>query len=196
MKNALKQAAEILRNGGIVIFPTDTAYGIGCRVDDEEAVKRLFGMRKRPETKATPVLFSSVKMAEEYLLQIPIDVKEQLMDLYWPGALTIVLPCRVEKVPTLVRGGGVTLGARIPDNEDLISIIQEVGVPIIGTSANFAGEKTPYRFEDLDPELVKVVDHVLPGEVSVKQASTVVDCTVKPWKITREGAVKISFVKS
>lgn len=205
-----KKAVEILKSGGVGIFPTDTAYGIGCRIDDEKAVKRLFKLRKRPETKATPVLVSDLEMAREYWQKTPDDVIEKLIKPYWPGALTIVLPCRSEKVPSLVRGGGETLGLRMPDNESLLTIIKEVGVPILGTSANFAGEKTPYKFEDLDPELVKLVDYVFSPVIlsnseesfrdpsakpqdDKKRASTVIDCSVRPWKILRQGAVDLSI---
>jgi L-threonylcarbamoyladenylate synthase len=187
----IKKAVHVLKNGGIVIFPTDTAFGIGCRIDDEDAVKRLFRVRKRPETKAVPVLVSSLHMAQQYLLPVPQEVIDKLIKPHWPGALTIVLPSRTEKVPSLVRGGSDTLGVRVPDNLTTLALINGVGVPILGTSANFAGEKTPYSFEDLDPELVKLVDAVVPGECHTKQASTVIDCVQMPWQILRQGAVTI-----
>jgi L-threonylcarbamoyladenylate synthase len=193
MQDDIEQATKFLKSGGIVIFPTDTAYGIGCRIDDKKAVKRLFEIRKRAETKATPVLVSSIAMARGYWEDIPDLVLEKLIKPYWPGALTIVLQSKVEKVPSLVRGGGENLGLRMPNNKVLLSIIEEIGVPILGTSANFAGEKTPYALEELDPELVELVDYVLTGECKGKNASTVIDCSVKPWKILRQGAVKISI---
>lgn len=182
---------QVLKNGGIVIFPTDTAFGIGCRIDDEAAVKRLFAIRRRPQTQATPVLVSSLQMAQEYLKPIPQDVIEKLIKPYWPGALTIVLPCRTEKVPVLVRGGTQTLGVRVPNHSKTVALINGVGVPILGPSANFNGEKTPYEFADLDKTLVDQVDFVVSGECAVKQASTVVDATKSPWKILRQGAVKV-----
>jgi L-threonylcarbamoyladenylate synthase len=186
-----QEAVKILKSGGIVIFPTDTAFGIGCRIDNEKTVERLFRIRKRPETKATPVLVSGIEMAKDFLQEIPDVVVEELIKPYWPGALTIVLKCRTEKVPNLVRGGGDTLGVRVPNNDILLNIIREVGVPILGTSANFAGEQTPYIFEDLNPELVTMVDFVVKGECKTKQASTVIDCSIVPWKILRQGAVDI-----
>src|SRR6266581_654728 len=95
----IEQAVKVLNDGGIVIFPTDTAFGIGCRIDNSEAIKRLFAIRKRPETQAAPVLVSSLDMAQDYVLPIPGGVVEKLVKPYWPGALTIILPCREEKVP-------------------------------------------------------------------------------------------------
>ncbi len=191
MKKDIEKAIEALNQGSIIIFPTDTAFGIGCRIDNEKSVQKLFNLRKRPVSQATPVLVSSLEMVREYVEDIPQDVKEKLIDKYWPGALTIVLQSRISKVPLLVRGGGSTIGLRMPNHPIVQELIQRVKVPILGPSANFHGEKTPYTFEDLDPELIKLVDCVIPGECSVKNASTVIDCSQKPWKILREGAVKI-----
>lgn len=194
MNDEIKKAVEVLKkNGGIIIFPTDTAFGIGCRIDNEKAIERLFRIRKRPLSQASPVLVDSIEMAQDYLLPIPKDVLENLIKPYWPGALTIILHCIKEKVPELVRGGTSTLGVRIPNSQTALRIIKEVGVPILGPSANFHGEKTPYKFSDLDPELIKSADYVLKGECSACQASTVIDCSKKPWKILREGAIKIEL---
>lgn len=189
----LAGAIDILSKGGIVIFPTDTAFGIGCRIDDVDAVKRLFKIRKRAETKAVPVLVSSLHMAERYVKEVPQKVITKLIEPYWPGAVTIVLPAKIEKVPSLVRGGGVTIGLRVPDHWTAQALINGVGVPILGTSANFAGEATPYTFENLDEELKKLVDFVVAGECQTKKASTVIDCTVDPWQILRQGAVNLEL---
>jgi L-threonylcarbamoyladenylate synthase len=193
MEFQIEKAAEIIKGGGIVIFPTDTAYGIGCRMDNEAAVSRLFTIRKRPQNQATPVLFSNIGEMKDYLPNIPEDVKEKLMDKYWPGGLTIVLPCNTKKVLKLVRGDSGNLGVRIPDNKITLSIISKAGIGILGPSANFSGEQTPYRFEDLNPKLVSLADYVVEGECKLREASTVIDCSVKPWKLIREGAAKLSL---
>jgi L-threonylcarbamoyladenylate synthase len=187
------RAITILKQGGIVIFPTDTAFGIGCRMDDERAVERLFKIRKRSVTQATSVLISSLKMAESYLKPVPEEVIKKLMNPYWPGGLTVVLSCNAEKVSNLVRGGTETLGVRIPDHLTTLELINGVGTPLLGPSANFAGGKTPFKFEDLDIELMELVDYVVPGECHSKKASTVIDCTVTPWKILRQGSVEINI---
>ena len=192
-KTSVSEAIRVLKNGGIVIFPTDTAFGIGCRIDDEKAIKRLFKIRKRPKNQATPVLVGSIEMIREYLLPIPKDVTDKLIKPYWPGALTIILHCNKVKVPSLVRGGGKTLGVRMPNHQVTQAIINGVGVPILGPSANFHGEKTPYRFGDLNKKLIKLVDYVVSGKCSVKQASTVIDCSEKPWKIIRHGAIELEL---
>lgn len=192
MDKSVEKAIKILKKGGIVIFPTDTAFGVGCRIDDEKAIERLFRIRKRPETQATPVLVDTVKMAQDYLQPIPKEVVDKLIEPFWPGALTIILPCRIDKVPALVRGGGKTLGVRIPNHPFVRALIRSVNVPILGPSANFHGEKTPYSLENLNKKLVEQVDCVVPGSCPVGKVSTVINCSVKPWKIVRQGAVKIT----
>ena len=194
MDKAIAEAIRVFKNGGIVIFPTDTAYAIGCRIDNENAVKRLFKIRKRPENKPLLALVNSVGMAEDYLLTIPRKVKEELINPYWPGKLTIVLRSKINKVPSLVTAGTNTLGVRLPDNKVLLELIAGVEVPILAPSANFSGEKTPFKFKDLDPDLVELSDFVLSGEAqSEKNVSTIIDCSNVPWKIIREGAVKLSL---
>lgn len=186
----VQKAAKIIRDGGIVIFPTDTAFGIGCRVDDVDAVNRLFTLRRRDPNKATPVLASSLEMLEPYIEPVDDEVIEKLVKPFWPGGLTIVLPCYQEKIPEMVRKGS-TLGVRVPNHLTTLNMIDAVGLPIIGTSANFPGKPTPYHFADLDAELVQLVDYVIPGETFTKEASTVIDITQRPWKILRQGAVHV-----
>jgi L-threonylcarbamoyladenylate synthase len=192
MEEQIERAIEVLRQGGIVIYPTDTAFGIGCRVDDEKAVERLFELRRRPPQQATPVLFDSLSRVQEYVLPFDKEI-EQLMKKHWPGALTIILPCVTEKIPSMVRGGGVTLGVRVPDHSVVWELVKGVGVPILGPSANFHGESTPYEFSSLDKTLLKLADYTIEGKTKGSNlASTVIDCSVSPWKIIRQGSVKIS----
>ena len=193
MELQIEKAANILREGGIVIFPTDTAFGMGCRMDNKDSVKRLFSIRKRPQNQATPVLFNNIEMMKDYLLDIPKEVKEKLMDKYWPGALTIVLSCKTDKVFSLIRGNSNNMGVRIPDDDNLVSIIEKLGVGVLGPSANFHGESTPYDFKDLNPKLVSLVDYVVEGECKLKDVSTVINCSVNPWQIIRVGAVKLNL---
>lgn len=193
-KTRLEKAISILQEGGIVIYPTDTAFGIGCRIDNQTSVEHLFEIRQRPKNQPTPVLVDSTEMAQEYLEPIPNEVREKLMEKYWPGGLTIILYCNKVKVPKLVRGGGDTLGVRIPTGKVILDIIKGVGVPILAPSANFHGEKTPFTFQDLDKRLLGMVDYVVRGKCLLKKPSTIVDCTRKPWKIIRHGAVAMAGI--
>jgi L-threonylcarbamoyladenylate synthase len=193
MNNDIKKAIEVLKKGGIIIFPTDTAFGIGCRIDNIEAVERLFAIRKRPSSQAMPVLVSSLEMARVYAKEITPDVLERLINPYWPGALTVVLQSNFNNVPESVRGGGDTIGLRMPNNETILKIIKDLAVPILGPSANLHSEVTPYDVKDLNPKLVSLVDFVLEGECVLKKPSTVVDVTNSDWKILRAGALDITI---
>ena len=194
MSRQIKKAIDVFRDGGIVIFPTDTAIGIGCRIDNKKAVERLFRIKKRQKNKPMLVLVDSIEMAQEYWQSIPLGVLNKLIKKYWPGSLTIILYCNKVRVQDLVRGKGNTLGIRFPNDPILQRIINGVGVPIIAPSANFSGEETPFSIDDVNPELVKLADYVLNKKTGKKQAvSTVIDCTVEPWKIVREGAVRINY---
>lgn len=190
--NIIFKAVKTLNDGGIVIFPTDTAFGIGCRMDDEKAVERLFSIRRRPLTQATPVLVDSAGMAEKYTLSPFPKIVRHLIHKYWPGALTLILAADPHKVPLLVRGQGLNLGVRQPDHETALAIIRGVGVPILGPSANFHGGDTAYIYEDLDERLTGLVDLVVPGNCKSQQASTVVDCTFVPFNIIRQGSIRLT----
>lgn len=185
-----QEIIEILKKGGVGIFATDTAYGLGCVMDNKEAIERVFRLKKRPETKPLLVLASSIEMAEKYV-EMGIDVKK-LTKKYWPGGLTIILKCKRNKVLKLVTANSNTLAVRLPDNEILRSIIEKVGVPIVAPSANIAGEKTPYTLEEVDSDLIKKVDFVLPSECTMGEVSTILDAIVVPWKVVRQGVVKLS----
>lgn len=190
MNKGFKKAVSILKRGGVVIFPTDTAFGVGVRIDDEKAVERLFRLRKRPKDKAVLVLVSSFRMIREYVEPFDLDVKA-LMKKHWPGGLTIVLKCKKNKVPSVVRAGGDTIGIRIPKNETTRNLVRKIGVPILAPSANFSGEKTPFKHGEINNEFRKVVDYTMNGKCLLKTQSTIIDVSVKPWKVIREGAVKI-----
>jgi len=192
MNSSISQSIQILKSGGVGVFPTDTVYGIGCRLDDENALKRLFEIRNRPEEKAVLAVVDSVEMAQKYLLPIPQEVKEKLIEKYWPGGLTIVLPCNTIVVPSLARGGGATLGVRQTNHPVLLRIIKELGVPLVAPSANFAGAPTPRTFEEVDKTLLSLVDSIIEGECGGDAPSTVIDCSIHPWKVLRQGAVEIT----
>jgi len=191
--NNVNQAVEILNKGGVIVFPTDTVFGIGCRIDNLGAIERLFKIRKRPLDKATPVLVSNLEMAKSYWDSDTRQVEEKLISKYWPGALTIVLKADKEKVLSLVRGGGENVGIRMPKNDLILEIIEKVGVPILAPSANLHGEQTPYSKNDLNKYIVQSVDLVLDGECLYKNASTVIDCTKNPWEILRQGVLKVNI---
>lgn len=186
----VRSAVNILKSGGILIFPTDTAYGIGCLMSQKSSVRRLFALRKRPETQAMPVLVSSPDMAIRYYDHPDLKVLD-LMAKYWPGALTIVSNCKTDLIYAPVRGYGKTIGLRMPRHSGILSVISACGEPLLGPSANFHGDDTPFTLDDVNPTLKKAVDMVLPGLCSAGIVSTVVECTGNEIRVLRHGAVTV-----
>lgn len=192
MNNKSIRAIEVFKKGGIVIFPTDTAFGIGCRMDNAESVKRVFEIKERSFSDALLVLVDSVEMAERYV-DIPSDAREKLVQKYWPGGLSILFKTKPGKVLGIVTAKTPILAIRWPDHKMIEQIIHEVDVPIIATSANVSGGITPYTLGDVDQKLLEQVDFVLPGECTHKKESTIIDTTVTPWKTIRQGAVQLEI---
>lgn len=192
-KDNLEKAIEILLKGGVVIFPTDTVWGIGCRFDNQEAVSRIYKIKGTPVTWPFPILVSNVSQVAA-LAEIN-EAAWKLMEKYWPGALTIILRRIKADIPGLSSYSAPGLGFRMPDLESLRFIIDKVG-PIIGTSANFHGQPAPKRFEELEPKFTNLADLVLAGETKSGVESTVIDATVDPPKIIRYGAVVLHQFES
>ncbi|MBP7832858.1 MAG: threonylcarbamoyl-AMP synthase [Candidatus Levybacteria bacterium] len=184
----LANIVEKFKRGDVVVFPTDTAFGIGCRMDNERSVRRVFDIKQRSLSNAVLVLVDSVEMAEKFVV-IPEDVRKELVNAYWPGGLSIFFKTKPNAVLDIVTGNSNILAVRLPDHPDMQKIINLVGVPIVATSANKSGDKTPYRIEDVNDHVLNNADAVFYGECTYKNESTIVDATSKPWKIIRQGAV-------
>ena len=188
--NDLERAIRILKNGGIVILPADTVFIPACRIDKPGAIKRLYKIKKRPQNQPTLVLVNSISMAKKYVKIT--KVAKQLINKFWPAALTVILPAK-NNVPKEIQGKGGSLGVRYPNYSFILKIIKLVGVPILAPSANFKGKPTPKKFEDLDKNFIKLVDYVLKGKCKIGMESTIIDVTVDPPKVLRQGILKISF---
>lgn len=176
----IEKAIAVLKKGGIVIFPTDTVYGVGCRLDDKRAVDRIYQIKNTPKTQPFPFLVSTADQLRQYA-QVNKQA-ENLIKKYWPGALTIVLQSKK---------GKEKLGFRMPDSSLIKSLIDGVGEPIVGTSANFHRSNAPKSYEELDADFIKLADFVLKGECQLGMESTVVDATGNVPKILRQGAITL-----
>lgn len=175
-----RRAAEVLKNGGVVIFPTDTVYGIGCLYNNKEGLARIYKIKERPQSLPFPVLVSSIK--EAGIIATMNKLAKKLAQKYWPGALTIIVKSK---------DGKNKIGVRMPNAKIVLSLIKQVGIPIIGTSANFHGKKSAADYESLDPKLINLADYVLKGKCDGGIESTVIDVSDENLKIIRHGAVQI-----
>ena len=181
----IKKAIEVLKKGRLVIYPTDTLYGLGCNALDESAVKRVFAAKRRPASNPLPIAVSDVEMMRQYA-ELP-DTAEKLAEAFLPGALTIVL--KKKNLPDALTGGLPEVGIRIPKSDIILRLIELFGAPITATSANISGNAPPVSAEEAVSQ-IEEADIVLDGGKLEKGVpSTVIDLTGKP-KILREGVIK------
>ncbi len=188
----IEKAVKAVKEGGVIIFPTDTVYGLGCDPAHAPAVQRIFELKQRRD-KPLPVLASSIEVIGDVA-----ELSEVALELgasFWPGALTLLLKRRKGKLeePALKLP---TIGLRVPNHGIPLRIAEATGGFLVGTSANIAGGKTPATFEDIPRELV---DHVAvalkSGPCRFGRESTIVDATRVPPTIVREGALKKDVIE-
>lgn len=185
---APRRAVEALRRGEVIVFPTDTIYGLGCRIDDARAVRRIFDIKSRPSTEPLPVLLADPAQVDDFAREIP-PAARRLIGRFWPGPLTLVLR-RSERIPLTVTGGGDTVALRVPAHPLPRALVRELGIPIVGTSANSHGMLSPVTAQQAVFDLGDRVDLVLDGgRVPLGRESTVVDVTGGILRIVREGAL-------
>jgi L-threonylcarbamoyladenylate synthase len=184
-KAVIQKAREIIAAGRLVIFPTDTVYGLATDPFNEAAVLRLIDAKRRDEAKGFPILVANLEMAKELVKFSSMALS--IASKFWPGALTLVLPLR-KSMPSIVTGDRQTLGVRVPDHPIARQLAE---IPIIGTSANISGRESPLSAEDAINQLGDSVDLVLDtGPTKEGIASTIIDLTTKTPRIIREGAIK------
>ncbi|MBM3944197.1 MAG: threonylcarbamoyl-AMP synthase [SAR202 cluster bacterium] len=191
-----RAAAQVLKDGGIVALPTDTLYGLAALATDEAAVRRIFVAKGRPQGMALPVLLAGTRQLDTYAADVP-DVARKLAAKFWPGQLTLVVR-KASNIPDAVTGGAGTVALRVPDSELVRDIVQRLGAPITGTSANRSGRPGLTTAEAVVKELDGLVDLVLDygaGEQPGGQASTIVDVTGTPLRVLREGPVPLSEIE-
>lgn len=186
----IDKAVSILKAGGVIIFPTDTVWGIGASLERLEAIRRLYQIKKREKNKPTAVLVADIIVTNR--LGVITPEAKTLVDKYWPGGLTLVVKARTS-VPGEILGPAGTVGLRQPDHKLVLGLLGKLGTGLVTASANFTGEAAPLSKELIDQTLMKQAKMVLEGKAGGKRPSTVVDITQKPFKIIREGEVKLEI---
>lgn len=184
----LKDSAQTLKNGGIVVFPTETVYGIGANIWDEVAVKRLYEVKQRPFSKPISLLVSSIDMINEVAKDIT-ELEYALMKEFFPGPFTIILK-KKDIVPNIVTANLDTVGIRLPANEIALRLIKYAEIPIATTSSNISGKPSVTNLGDVMSEFEGKVDCFInggPSEIGV--ASTIVQVIDGKVHILREGSI-------
>ena len=181
------EAVRVLRDGGLVCYPTDTVYGIGAAAGDDAAVRRLFAVKGRSPDKPLPLLLADVSDAARVAEVTPLA--KALATRFWPGALTIVMR-KADSYRSLALAGGETVALRVPDHEFVRRIVRALGEPVTGTSANRSGTRAPMSAAEVAFQMGEMVELIIDGGQSrMKLESTVVDITRDTPEIVREGAV-------
>ena len=186
-ESGIKKAAEAVRRGAIIVYPTDTVYGIGCNPYNEKAVQRLIEIKMR-EQKPLPVLCSSLEYAKKIVRLNKKSIR--LAQKFWPGALTIVAEIVDVKLLKILTFGSKMLGVRVPRHDFTLRLIELSGGFLVGTSANKAGLKSPTSAEEVKSVLSPEYDILLDGgETPLKVESTVIEVINDEVKLLREKAI-------
>lgn len=156
----IAEALEVLKRGGVILYPTDTVWGIGCDATNEAAVARVFEIKRRSEAKSLVLLACDLDMIAKHIKEIPniaidlVEVNDAPMTIIYPGAQYLA--------PNVVAEDG-SVGIRIPLNDFCVKLVRKLRRPLVSTSANISGEETPSCFAEISPEIVSAVDYVVPA---------------------------------
>lgn len=182
----LAEAAAVIRKGGVIVYPTETIYGIGANALDPVAVEKVRLAKRRPDDKPILVIIPAI----EYLIRLAEDVDSRtmaLMETFWPGPLTLVLRSRHD-LPVQLTAGTGTVGVRIPSNTTCLRLLSLAGCPLTSTSANVSGEPMPRAFDEIVSVLPEGINLFLDaGVLPVRQPSTVLDMTSDRPRLVRRG---------
>jgi len=188
----IKMAVDEINDCGVLVYPTDSVYGLGTTGLLKEAILKIFKIKNRPLDHPLPLAVSDFDMVDK--LAFVKDDAYELMEAFWPGALTIILK-KKPIVPDILVGGNKTVGLRMPDHAVPLKIIQLLGVPLVATSANKHGGSNPISATQAIQQIGKEVDLVLDGGSSKGKPSTIIDLTKTPPMILRHGPVSVDLIE-
>lgn len=197
-KEVVDKSCRMLKQGGLVVFPTETCYGIAALATDQKAVNKLLKYKRRPEGKAISIAVSDISMAEKYV--VINDTARKLYRKFLPGPLTVVSKDRKKLAHGLASEQG-TLGIRMPDYKFALEIVKMLGLPITSTSANVTNKKTPHKIQDIfdhaGQKQLKLIDLVIDaGELPHNPPSTVIDTTRQEMQVLRQGDINFGKNKA
>lgn len=192
-QNIINEAGLVIAEGGLVVFPTETVYGLGANALDKNAVEKIFKAKGRPQD--NPLIVHVADFNIEHLVkEIPYIAKE-IMNRYWPGPITLIFN-KSDLIPITTSAGLNTVGIRMPANLIARKLIEAAGTPIAAPSANISGRPSPTDVESCIEDLNGKIEYILGGDKSeVGLESTIVDCTCTPLCILRPGAITIEMLR-
>lgn len=178
LQDEIKKSLEILKSGGVILYPTDTIWGLGCDATNEEAVQKLLTIKNRPPEKSLIVLLDDDNKLQSYVSEIP-DVAYDLIE-YSENPLTVIFSNAKNLAPSVINSDG-SVGIRIVKHDFCTELVQRFRKPIVSTSANLSGQPSPRFFDELDQEILSAVDYVVDFEQEKRTIS-------KPSTIVKLGA--------
>lgn len=187
-KDILSLAVELLKNGGIIAYSTETFYGIGAKFDSDDALKKIYGIKQRPQDKAMPLIIGERDLLPVIAVGVSITASA-LMDKFWPGPLTLILPAR-ENISEYITAGTLTVAVRIPGESFALRLAQAAYFPITATSANLSGLPPARAIETVLGYFGDRIDLIIDaGPTPGGLPSTIVDARGSALKILREGVI-------
>ncbi|HEX2922464.1 MAG TPA: L-threonylcarbamoyladenylate synthase [Chloroflexota bacterium] len=194
-RKLIQRAADLIRAGEVVAFPTDTVYGIGVHAWNHAAIQRLYAVKERPATKAIALLISGHDQVRAVSDYSSADLG-RLATRFWPGGLTLILPWKPQ-AQSAAQQPFATVGLRMPDHPIALALIAEVGVPLATTSANLSGAPSAVTAGEVDRQIGDRVAMIIDGGTCPGgRDSTVVDLTTRPPVVRRLGAVSVEELES
>jgi L-threonylcarbamoyladenylate synthase len=187
--------SRLLRDGGVAVIPTDTVYGLAASVYREPAVDRIYAIKQRPRERQVPILLATAADLPLLVEEIPRGAWT-LITHFWPGPLTLILPAR-PTVPRWIRGDSSTVGVRVPAGRSCLQLLQSVGEPLVGTSANVGGGPPALTAQEAMESLGSEIDAVLVDDAGLTAGSpsTVVEVSESGAVVHREGEVSASRIR-
>ncbi len=190
-KKDINRIVEILNAGGIVALPTDTVYGLAVKSDRFDAINKMKIAKQRPETKPFPMMVNHVDQIE---MVANIGYREyQLIKKWMPGAITMIFE-KKDRVDEIVTNGYKTIGIRMPDDEFVLSIINQVKAPLLVPSANISGEPSCTTSDEVLKQLDGRIDAIVVGESGAMMPSTIIDCTKQTLSTIRQGKITLEEI--
>jgi L-threonylcarbamoyladenylate synthase len=188
IQQQVKKGVTILRKGGVIAYPTDTVYGLGAGLKFTRAIERVYEVKERPRNMALPLLLADYSQLAD-LANSMSPLALTLAHAFWPGALTLVLPA-LATVPNIITAGGKTVAVRIPAHPIPVTLVKELRMPIVGTSANLSGQPSPLTAEEVYAQLGDKVDFIIDGgRCAGGKESTIIDVSGEKPVLLREGAI-------
>ena len=193
-ENELNESVEVLKKGGIVIFPTETVYGIGTNALCESSVKRIYEVKERPDEKPLSIMVSNKGEISKYAI-IENEIEKKIIDSFMPGPITIILK-KKEGVFDYISSGKDTIGIRIPNNNIMLKLLQKAEIPIVAPSANISGRPSGIIFENILKDFNGKVDVAINGgKCEISEPSTIVQVIDNEPIILREGKISLDEIK-